>query len=54
MKLSEKAIKKEFFAAGTQLGELKPVIYKNGELFVPTSRGLKAKSEYSTKKKAKK
>lgn len=47
MKSSEKDIKKDFFSAGTQNGELKPMIKKNGKLFVPTSEGLKeVKKEY--------
>lgn len=47
MKSSGKDIKKEFFASGTQKGELKPMIKKNGKLFVPTSNGLKeVKKEY--------
>ena len=41
MKLSEKDIEKAFFAEGTQNGELAPIVYKNGKLFVPTSKGMK-------------
>lgn len=47
MKSSKKDIKKDFFAAGTQKGELTPMVYKNGKLFVPTSEGMKkAKVHY--------
>ena len=45
MKLLGKDIKKDFFADGTQQGELKPIIIKNGVIFVPTSDGLKKSSK---------
>lgn len=49
MKLSKKDIKKEFFKDGTQYGEIKPMVKKNGKLFVPTSDGLKGvKKEYGS------
>ena len=39
MKLSKKDIK-EFYKDGTQKGELTPVIYKNGKIYIPTNKGL--------------
>lgn len=41
MKLSKKDIKKEFFEDKTKQGEIAPILFKKGKIYIPTMDGLK-------------